>query len=69
MLVGGMLLSFLIVFIFVQKGFININNLLDFSLKIIVINVIATFVESLPLRDWDNITVPGIVVIVGLLLF
>lgn len=53
--------------IFTNQGFLLIDFVDKFP-KIILINVIATIVESLPLQDWDNITVPAIVVLLSLIL-
>jgi len=67
MFLGGTIFSLLAVFIFTKQGFLSIDFVDNFP-KIILINVIATIVESLPLQDWDNITVPGIVVLLSLIL-
>jgi phytol kinase len=65
---GGLIFSSILIFIFIKFGFLNINFWDGFP-KILLLNILATIVESLPLRDWDNITVPAIVVLVGLILF
>lgn len=67
MFLGGTIFSLLLVYIFIFQGFIS-ANFLDISLKIILLNIIATIVESFPLQDWDNFTVPISVVLVGLLI-
>jgi dolichol kinase len=68
MFFGGLIFSSILIFIFIKSGFLNIIFWDGFP-KILLLNILATIVESLPLRDWDNITVPAIVVLVGLILF
>lgn len=67
MFVGGTFFSLAVIFILSQQSLLAVNffNLLP---KIILINVLATFIESLPLQDWDNITVPLSVVLMSLLI-
>jgi phytol kinase len=67
MFFGGTIFSLMAVYIFTKQGFIAIN-FVDNIPEIIFINIIATIVESLPLQDWDNVTVPGIVVLLSLIL-
>lgn len=68
MFLGGLIFSSCLILIFINFGFLNINFLESFP-KILLLNILATIVESLPVRDWDNLTVPAIVVLVGLILF
>lgn len=68
MFLGGLIFSYILIFIFIKFGFLNIIFWNAFP-KILLLNFLATFVESLPLKDWDNVTVPAIVVLVGLVLF
>ncbi len=67
MFFGGTIFSLLIIFIFSQRGLLGIN-IQDIYPKIILMNLVATIVESLPLPDWDNITVSLTVVLLGLIL-
>jgi dolichol kinase len=39
------------------------------TLNILIICVVAAFVESLPVKDYDNLTVPTTTILLGLLLF
>jgi phytol kinase len=68
MFLGGLIFSTILIVIFINFGFINIVFMESFP-KILLLSVLATIVESLPVRDWDNVTVPAIVVLVGLILF
>jgi hypothetical protein len=68
MFLGGLIFSTILIVIFINFGFIKIVFMESFP-KILYLCVLATIVESLPVRDWDNVTVPAIVVLVGLILF
>lgn len=68
MFLGGLIFSSILIFIFIRFGFLNIIFWESF-LKILLLSILATIIESLPVRDWDNVTVPVIVVLVGLILF
>lgn len=68
MFLGGLIFSSILVLIFIEYGFLRITFMESFP-KILLLNILATIVESLPVRDWDNVTVPVIVVLVGLILF
>lgn len=68
MFLGGLVFSSLLIFIFINAGYLNIEFLNSIP-KLIIINLVATVVESFPLQDWDNITVPLAVVIAGYFLF
>ncbi len=68
MLVGGWVLSVIILGVFIRVGVFAIS----FSailLPITIIAVVGMLVESLPLKDVDNITVTLAAVILGTLLF
>lgn len=67
MFVGGTFFSLAVIFILSQQSLLAVN-FFDLLPKIIIINVLATFIESLPLQDWDNITVPLSVVLMSLLI-
>jgi phytol kinase len=68
MFLGGLLFSAILVYVFIQGGFLQIKYLETLP-KLILLNFISTLVESLPIRDWDNVTVPVTIVLIGLVLF
>ena len=68
MLLGGWVLTAFILFIFVLKG-IFAGPFTGYLLPITYLAVLATLVESLPLKDVDNITVTLAAVALGYLLF
>lgn len=68
MFLGGLIFSSILVLIFIEYGFLSITFMESFP-KILLLNILATIVESLPVRDWDNVTVPVIVVLVGFIIF
>jgi phytol kinase len=68
MFFGGLLFSSLLLYIFIENGYLQVS-FSDIFIKIIFINIIATIVESLPVHDLDNITVPITVVILGIIVF
>ncbi len=68
MLLGGWIFSLLIVWIFIAAGVFS-SPIQDYLLPISIIAVVATLVESLPLKDIDNITVTLSAVILGYFLF
>lgn len=68
MFIGGWLLSILVVWIYsLTEVFSNPINY--YLLPISVIAIVGTIVESLPLKDIDNITVTLSAVVIGLLFF
>ena len=68
MLLGGWVLTALILFIFVLKG-VFAGAFTGYLLPITYLALLATLVESLPLRDVDNITITLAAVLLGYLLF
>lgn len=68
MFLGGLLFSILLIFLFIEYGYLKIDFVSSIP-KIILLNLLATFIELLPLQDWDNITVPLAVVLAGVILF
>jgi phytol kinase len=67
MFLGGVILSLLVLWVFALAGVF----IVDWSLflpRILLLGVLATLVESLPLRDLDNLTVPVVTVLAGLFL-
>ena len=65
MLLGGWVLTLLILWIFVLAKAIGFGPLGVYLLPVTIIAVIATLVESLPLRDVDNITITLAAIILG----
>lgn len=68
MLLGGWVLSVLIIWVFSAAGVFT-SPIQSFLLPITIIALVGTIVESLPLKDVDNITVTIAAVIVGYLFF
>jgi len=68
MLLGGWTLSVLIVSIFTAVGVFSLP-IQSYLLPITIIAIVGTFVESLPLKDVDNITITLSAVILGHFLF
>jgi phytol kinase len=68
MLVGGWFFSTVIVGIYTVAGYFS-GSLGHYLIGITIISLAATIIESLPLADVDNITVPLVAVLLGLLLF
>jgi phytol kinase len=68
MLLGGWTLSVLIVSIFTAAGVFSLH-VQSYLLPITFIAIVSTLVESLPLKDIDNITITLSAVILGHLLF
>ena len=68
MLLGGWVLAAFILFIFVLAGVFP-SPFSNYLLPISVIAVVGMLVESLPLKDVDNITVTLVAVLLGQLIF
>ena len=68
MLMGGWILSVLVILIFIAVGVFSLP-ISYYLLPITIIAVIGTLVESLPLKDIDNITITLSAIILGHLLF
>ncbi len=68
MLLGGWVLTAFILFIFVLKG-VFAGPFTGYLLPVTYLAVLATLVESLPIKDMDNITVTLAAVALGYLLF
>ncbi len=69
MLLGGWVLTLLILGIYVLEKAIGFGTFGAYLLPVTVIALVATLVESLPLKDVDNITVTLMAVALGHLLF
>jgi len=68
MLFGGWILSVLIVWVFIAADVFT-KSISSYLFPITIIAVVGTLVESLPLKDIDNITVTLAAVILGYFLF
>jgi phytol kinase len=68
MLLGGWVLAAFILFIFVRVGVFP-GPFNSYLLPISVLSLVGMLVESLPLKDVDNITVTLVTVLLGHLLF
>jgi len=56
MLLGGMVLTLLFIFVFVLKG-VFAGSFTGYLLPITYLAVLATLVESLPIKDFEQITI------------
>jgi len=68
MLAGGFFFAVLILWMFIQQGYFP-SPITTYLLPIGTIALATTLVESLPFTDIDNLTVPLMSVIIGLLVF
>ena len=68
MFAGGWLFSILVLWAYIAAGIFP-GGLTQYLLPVTLITLAATLVESLPLSDLDNLTVPAVAVILGHLLF
>ena len=67
-LLGGFVFSLLVLAVFIQFGVFDFTPG-ELIPRLLLISVVCAAVESLPLRDLDNLTVPSVAVALGLLLF
>ncbi|MHB0965620.1 MAG: diacylglycerol/polyprenol kinase family protein [Bellilinea sp.] len=67
-LVGGFVFSLLVLTVFIQFSVFDLR-LGELLPRLLLISVVCAAVESLPVRDLDNLTVPAAAVALGLLLF
>jgi phytol kinase len=68
MLLGGWIFAMIVIGIFVAVGALP-GPFTHYITGICVITVVGTLVESLPINDFDNLTVPAVAVLLGILLF
>lgn len=68
MFTAGWLFSMLILAVFGLAGKFS-TTISSLFLPVTILTILATLVESLPMRDIDNLTVPLVCVVVGHLLF
>jgi phytol kinase len=66
--IGGISLTALVLAVYLAAGFFW-RAPSSIWIPIILIDIVGTFVESLPFSDIDNITVPAAAIILGLLLY
>lgn len=67
-LMGGILLSILVLAAFIGMGIIK-TSMTGYLLPITLIGLAVMLVESLPFADIDNLTVPLVAVLLGIILF
>ncbi|MFW5714003.1 MAG: diacylglycerol/polyprenol kinase family protein [Brevefilum sp.] len=68
MLLGGFVFASLMVWVFIWQGYFR-GNILDYLGPIGLIAILTTMIESLPFADIDNITIPVVSVLFGLMVF
>jgi phytol kinase len=68
MFLGGWILSSIVIWIYISIGIFS-HPIQFFILPITIIALVGTLVESLPLKDFDNITVTISALIIGHLFF
>jgi dolichol kinase len=68
MFAGSWLFSVLVLAVFYAAGKLG-GSLVEAMLPVTIIALVATVVESLPVPDFDNLTVPLAAVALGLLFF
>ena len=65
---GGFIFSSIILGIFISMGIFD-STLIELFPTLMIISVLATIVETLPLKDIDNITVTATAILLGYFLF
>ena len=68
MFLGGLIFAWILSYIFWQTGNYPIS-LPKMTINILILSVIGSLVETIPIRDYDNITVPLTTILLGFLLF
>jgi phytol kinase len=68
MFLGGFFFAAFVVWVFVSRGYFPLP-FSSYVLPIAIISIVTTFVESLPFKDIDNLTVPLVAVLLGMWLF
>jgi phytol kinase len=68
MFVGGWLLTVGVLAVFVTMGKLP-SPMSQYLVPVSIITLLAMLVESLPLRDWDNLTVPLVATLLGHIFF
>ncbi len=67
-LIGGFLFAFLMVWVFISQGYLDLTPG-EIILPIFIIALISAFVESLPFENIDNVTIPLVSIIIGMIVF
>jgi len=67
-LIGGFVFAFLMVWGFISQGYLDLTPG-ETILPILIIALISAFVESLPFENIDNVTIPLVSVIIGMMVF
>jgi phytol kinase len=67
MFLGGTIFTLVVIYAFILAGVWH-NPFLEFLLPVLAIGLVSTAVESLPIEEYDNITVPVMAVLMGLFL-
>jgi phytol kinase len=68
MFLGGWTFSLLVITIFIEAGYFP-GTLANYFYPITTINIVATIVESMPIKDFDNITITVASLLIGHVLF
>jgi phytol kinase len=68
MFLGGYIFSSLVLWVFIMAGIFP-GSIFGYLLPILIISLACTLVESLPLLEYDNITIPITAVLFGLAFF
>ena len=68
MFFGGLIFTMVIIGVYISFNVFP-GDLIRYLLPVTIISIIGTAVESLPLADLDNLTVPAVAVIMGHILF
>jgi phytol kinase len=67
MLLGGILFSLGVLFIYIKAGVFN-QEIRFYIPAVVIIGLISAFFESLPFEDYDNIVIPVVVILSSLVL-
>ena len=67
-LIGGFVFACLMVWVFISQGYLDLT-LSETILPILFIALISAFIESLPLENIDNISIPLVSDIIGMIVF
>ncbi|HEY9122107.1 MAG TPA: phosphatidate cytidylyltransferase, partial [Brevefilum sp.] len=67
-LIGGFLFAFLMVWVFISQGYLDLTPG-KIILPIFIIALISALVESLPFENIDNVTIPLVSIIIGMIVF
>lgn len=68
MLLGGFILSCIVIIIYIEVGIFS-GTFVEILPSLLIISLVGTVIETLPLHDVDNITVTLAAVLLGFLLF